>query len=201
MSIELIQQLRNDTGAGIIDVKKALDESGGDYDKALEILRKRGEAVATKKAGRDAKEGVIASYVHMNKIGVLVELNCETDFVARTEDFQALAKDIAMQVASMNPQFLSEGDVSEEMKEKEREIYRAQIETEGSNKPDDVKAKIVEGKLQKFMNDACLLNQKFFKNEDQTVQELVNSVIGKVGENVKIRRFVRFALDDNEARQ
>lgn len=199
MSIELIQKLRNHTGAGIIDIKKALDEAKGDYDKAMELLRKRGEAVATKKAGRDASEGVIASYIHMSKIGVLVELNCETDFVARTDDFQQLGKDIAMQIASMNPQFLSEADVSEEIKAKEQEIYRAQIDAEGANKPDDVKEKIIAGKLQKFMNENCLLNQKFFKNEDQTIQDVLNAAIGKMGENIKVRRFVRYSLDEQSA--
>lgn len=196
ITTELIQKLRSQTGAGIVDVKKALDETSGDYDKALEILRKRGEAVALKKAGREASEGVVTSYIHMNKIGVLLELNCETDFVARTEDFQQLAKDLAMQVASMNPRYLKPEDVTPEVKAKEREIYAAQIE---GNKPENVKEKIIEGKLNKFFEEQCLLNQRFFKNEDQTIQDLLNEAIGKMGENIQIRRFARFSLDDHES--
>jgi len=191
--MELITKLRNATGAGILEVKKALDEAGSDYDKAMELLRKRGEAVALKKAGRVAAEGVIASYVHMNRIGVLVELNCETDFVARTDEFQALAKDLAMQVASMSPLFVKAEDIPTEVIDKEREIYLEQIE---GDKPADVKTKIVEGKVAKFIDESCLLNQKFFKNEDQTIQDLLAEAIGKVGENIQVKRFVRLSLDD-----
>lgn len=195
MSSELIQKLRSKTGAGILDVKKALDAASGDYDKALEELRKRGEAIALKKGSRVASEGIIASYIHMNKIGVLVELNCETDFVARTDDFQLLGKDIAMQVASMQPEYLSEEDIPENVITKEKEIYREQVE---GDKPADVKEKIVEGKLKKWLNEVCLLNQQFFKNEDQTIQNLLTEAIAKLGENIKIKRFVRFSLDDSE---
>ncbi|MBI2411259.1 MAG: elongation factor Ts [Candidatus Kerfeldbacteria bacterium] len=198
ITTELIQKLRSQSGAGILDVKKALDETSGDYDKALEILRKRGEAVALKKAGREASEGVVTSYIHMNKIGVLLELNCETDFVARTEDFQTLAKDLAMQVASMNPRYLKPEEVTPEVQAKEREIYAAQIE---GNKPENVKEKIIEGKLNKFFEEQCLLNQRFFKNEDQTIQDLLNEAIGKMGENIQIRRFARFSLDDHESNE
>ncbi|OGY87113.1 MAG: translation elongation factor Ts [Candidatus Kerfeldbacteria bacterium RIFOXYA2_FULL_38_24] len=194
MSTELIQKLRHQTGAGVMDVKKALDESHGDVDQALEILRKRGEAIASKKADRQASEGVIASYVHLNKIGVLVELNCETDFVARTAGFQALAKDLAMQVASMKPLYLSSADVPLEVQAKEKEIYQAQIT---DNKPQAVKEKIVAGKLKKFFDENCLLNQIFFKNEKQTIQDLLNETIGRLGENIVIRRFIRFSLDDH----
>lgn len=193
MSMEMIQQLRAQTGAGIMDVKKALDEAGNDADKALEILRKRGQQIAAKKAGRQASEGVIASYIHMNKIGAMVELNCETDFVARTDDFQALAKDIAMQIASMMPEYLNEEDVPEEVKDKEREIYREQIE---GDKPEDVVEKIVEGKLSKYYQNACLMNQKFFKDDKKTVQDVLTEAIGKLGENIQVRRMVRFSLDD-----
>lgn len=192
MSTEQIQQLRAQTGAGIVDVKKALDEAGGDYDKALEELRKRGAEMASKKAGRVASEGVITSYIHMDRIGVLLELNCETDFVARTEDFKALAKDLAMQVASMNPLYVSEEDVPEEVVAKEREIYKEQIE---GDKPEDVMEKILDGKVKKYMDDVCLLNQSFFKNEDQTIQELIHEAVGKLGENVVVKRFSRFSLD------
>lgn len=195
MSTELIQKLRAQSGAGILDVKKALDETNGDYDKALEELRKRGADMAQKKASRKANEGVIASYIHMNKIGVLVELNCETDFVARTDDFQALGKDIAMQIASMSPLYLKRENVPADVVEKEKEIYAEQIE---GDKPADVQEKIVQGKLEKFYKETCLMEQIFFKNEDQTMEGLVNEAIGKLGENIKISRFSRLSLDDNE---
>lgn len=190
--MELIQQLRNQTGAGVLDVKKALDEAGNDYDKALELLRKRGEAVALKKAGRDASEGIVTSYIHMGRIGVLLELNCETDFVARTDDFQQLGKDICMQIASMNPRWVNPQDVPADVVAKEQEIYAAQIE---ASKPAEVKQKIVEGKMNKFYDENCLLRQTFFKNEDQTIQDLLTQAIGKIGENIRVRRFVRFSLD------
>lgn len=193
--MELITKLRNQTGAGVLAVKKALDEANGDYDAALEELRKRGAAVAAKKAGRDAGEGVVASYIHMNKIGVLVELNCETDFVARTEDFQGVAKDIAMQVASMNPLYVSQDQVPGEVVAKEREIYLEQIQ---EDKPAEVKEKIVDGKINKYYEEACLLNQKFFKDQDKTIQDVVNDAIGRLGENIQIRRFARFSLDDHD---
>ncbi len=196
MSMEQITQLRNATGAGILDVKKALDEAGGDYDKAMDIIRKRGAAVALKKAGRVASEGVITSYIHQERIGVLLEVNCETDFVARTDEYKAFAKDLAMQIASMQPEYVSEEDVPADVVAKEREIYKEQIE---GNKPVDVVEKILDGKIQKYYDETCLMRQKFFKNEDQTIQELVQETIGKMGENIQIRRFVRFSLDDNHA--
>ena len=198
MSIEFVQQLRAQTGAGIMDAKTALKEANGDYDKALEALRKRGAAVAEKKAGRDASQGIITSYIHMNKIGVLLELNCETDCVARTDDFQQLAKDIAMQVASMNPRFVALEDVSQAVLDKEREIYAAQIE---GKKPAAVQEKIVEGKMKKFYEAACLLHQPFFKNQDITIQELITQAVGKLGENIKVGRFVRFSLDDDATKR
>ncbi len=190
-----ITKLRQQTGAGIVDVKNALEETDGDFDKALDVLRKRGADLAQKKATRQASEGVIASYIHMNKIGVLVELNCETDFVARTDDFQELGKDLAMQVASMNPQYVDAEKVPEEVVAKEREIYKEQIE---GDKPADVQEKIIDGKVQKFYDQVCLMNQKFFKNEDQTIQDLITEAVGKLGENIQVRRFIRFSLDDNE---
>ncbi len=198
MSIELVQQLRAQTGAGIMDAKTALKEANGDYDKALEALRKRGAAVAEKKAGRDASQGIITSYIHMNKIGVLVELNCETDFVARTNDFLQLAKDIAMQVASMNPRFVAPEDVPQEVIDKEREIYAAQME---GKKPAAVQEKIVNGKMNKFYEEVCLLHQPFFKNQDITIQELMTQAVGKLGENIKVGRFVRFSLDDDSSKR
>lgn len=194
MSMEMIQELRAQTGAGVMDVKKALDEAGGDKDKALELLRKRGEKVAAKKAGRDASEGTITSYVHMDKIGVLVELNCETDFVARTDDFKALGKDIALQIASMAPQYLTPEEVPADVVEKEREIYLEQIE---GDKPEDVKAKIVDGKVEKFYKEVCLMKQPFFKDDKMSIEELITSSIGKLGENIQLSRFVRFSLDDS----
>lgn len=196
MSIELVQKLRAQTGSGLMDVKKALDEAEQDYDKALELLRKRGEAIALKKASREATEGIIISYIHMNRIGVLVELNCETDFVARTDDFQELGKDLAMQVASMRPQYVATEDVPEAVQKIEREIYFDQIK---EDKPLEIKQKIVDGKMKKFFEDVCLMNQTFFKNEDQTIQDRVTEAIGKLGENIKVRRFVRFSLDEHES--
>ncbi len=191
--METIQKLRNQTGAGIMDVKNALDEAGGDVEKAHEILRKRGAAVAQKKADREAGEGVVMSYTHMGRIGVLVELNCETDFVARTDDFQGLAKDIAMQIASMNPLYVSMDDIPAEVLEKEREIALAQIE---GDKPEDVKVKIIEGKVAKYAKEISLLEQPFFRDDSMTIRQLVEAAVGKMNENIQVRRFVRFALDD-----
>lgn len=197
VSMELIQKLRGQTGAGIIDVKKALEESAGDYDKALDLLRKRGEAVALKKSARDASEGMMFSYIHMGRIGVLLELNCETDFVARTEDFQLLGKDICMQIASMSPRYLSEDAIPAAEVERERAVYMEQID---ASKPEEVKNKIIDGKMKKFYDEVCLLNQKFFKNDELTIQALVTQHIGKVGENIRVRRFVRYSLDEHEQR-
>lgn len=190
--METIQKLRAQTGAGVLDVKKALDEAGADYDKALELLRVRGEAIALKKGGRVASEGIITSYIHMDRIGVLLELNCETDFVARTEDFKQLGRDICMQIASMTPRWVSPEEVPADVVAKEQEIYAAQIE---GDKPENVKQKIVEGKMKKFMDENCLLQQTFFKNEDQTIQDVLTQAIGKMGENIRVRRFTRFSLD------
>lgn len=195
--MELIQKLRGQTGAGIIDVKKALEESAGDYDKALDLLRKRGEAVALKKSARDASEGMMFSYIHMGRIGVLLELNCETDFVARTDDFQLLGKDICMQIASMSPRYLSEDAIPAAEVERERAVYMEQID---ASKPEEVKNKIIDGKMKKFYDEVCLLNQKFFKNDELTIQALVTQHIGKVGENIRVRRFVRYSLDEHEQR-
>ncbi len=195
--MEQIQKLRSQTGAGVVDVKKALDETGGDYDKALDLLRKRGEAVALKKSARDASDGMMFSYIHMGRIGVLLELNCETDFVARTDDFQQLGKEICMQIASMSPRYVSSEEIPADVVSREREVYVSQID---ASKPKEVQDKIIEGKLKKYYDEVCLLNQKFFKNEDQTIQALVTEAIGKIGENIRVRRFVRFSLDEHEQR-
>lgn len=194
--MELIQQLRNQTGAGILDVKKALDESGNDAEKAVEILRKKGEAAALKKSSRVAKEGIIASYIHMGKIGVLVELNCETDFVARTDDFQKLGRELAMQIASIQPLYVKPEDIPDHVIAKEREIYAEQIP---ADKPNDVREKIIDGKLEKFYETACLLRQPYFRDDNMRIQELLTNNIGKLGENIQVRRFVRFSLNDHDA--
>lgn len=193
-TLELIQKLRTQTGVGVLDVKKALDEAGGDAEKAVEILRKRGETAALKKSSRIANEGVIASYVHMGKIGVLVELNCETDFVARTDDFQQLGKELAMQVASMQPLYVKPEDVPEDVVAKEKEIYRAHVP---ADKPDAVQAQIVTGKLEKFYEATCLLRQPYFRDEKMRIGDLLTKSIGKLGENIQVRRFVRFSLQDD----
>lgn len=198
VTTEQIQELRAQTGAGIVDVKKALDETGGDYEKAHELLRKRGEDMALKKSGREASQGVIASYIHMNKIGAMVELNCETDFVARNEEFQALAKDLAMQIASMSPLYVAEDNIPAEVLEKEREIYAEQADKDLAQ---DVREKVVEGKLKKYINEVCLLNQKFFKDEEKTIQDLLTEAVGKIGENIQIRRFCRFSLEDGDTNE
>lgn len=181
------------TGAGIVDVKKAMEEAGGDEEKALDILRKRGQEKAGKKSGRIAKEGVIASYVHSNsKVGAMVKLLCETDFVARNEEFKALAQDIAMHITASNPLYLKPEDVSAEIVEKEKEIWTEQLKNEG--KPAAMIAKILEGKEKKFREDNALLTQPFVKNPEITVGELVAEKIGKIGENIQIGDFSRLEL-------
>lgn len=198
MSLDLIKQLREKTGAGMMDVKKALDEAGGDADKAIELIRKRGEAIALKKADRAASEGAIISYIHMDKIGVLVELRCETDFVARTDDFKALGKDFAMQVASMGALYLNAEDVPADVVEKEREIYAEQVQKEGE-KPADVMEKILDGKVKKYFSEVCLMEQKFFKDGDKTMQDVLTEGIAKMGENIQVSNFVRFTLGSEPA--
>lgn len=190
----MVKQLREKTGAGMMECKKALTEANGDFDKAIEILRKKGISAAEKRAGRVASEGIIGSYIHMDKIGVLVEVNCETDFVARTDDFRALVKDIAMHIAAANPRYLSRDDVPAEVIEKEREIYKEQIK----GKPEHIVDKIVEGKLEKFYNENCLLEQIFVKDSEQkkTIKDIVTEAIAKLGENIVVKRFVRFQLGE-----
>lgn len=193
ISLDMVKALREKTGAGIVDCKDALSQTGGDIDKAAEILRRKGISIAEKKAGRATKEGIIGSYVHLgNKIGVLVEVNCETDFVARNETFQAFVKDIAMQVAASSPVYLSAKDVPSDVLEKEKELILSGIK----DKPKDAQEKIIEGKLQKFYQDFCLLEQPFIKDPAIKIQDYLTQIIAKTGENIAIRRFVRFALGE-----
>lgn len=193
---ELVKQLRDKTGAGIMDCKEALAGASGDIDEAIKILRKKGLASAAKKSERVTGDGIIGSYIHARgKIGVLVEVNCETDFVARTDDFQQLVKDVAMQVAASSPRFVSREEVTEKVLEQEKEIYRSQAVATG--KPEKVIEKIVDGKMEKFYAEACLLEQPFIKNMDITIQDYISSLVAKLGENIKIRRFARFALGES----
>ncbi len=177
-----------------MECKKALVESSGDFEKAIDLLRQRGLATAAKKAGRTASEGMIGSYIHMDKIGVMMEVNCETDFVARTDDFREMVKDIAMHIAASNPGYLSREEVPQDVIEREKEIYRAQV----TNKPPQVVDKIVEGKLEKFYSDTCLLDQIFVKDPDQKkkIKDLITEKVAKVGENIVVRRFVRYQLGE-----
>lgn len=195
ITAQMVKELREKTGAGMMECKKALESSGGDFNKAIEYLRQKGLAIAQKKAGRSATEGIIASYIHMDKIGVLLELNCETDFVARNEEFRQLAKDIAMHIAAANPQYVSKEQVPVEVIEKEKEIYRAQIT---GNKPPQVVEKIIEGKLEKFFEEVCLLSQPFVREPDKKIQDLITEKIAKFGENIVVRRFVRFQVGQSE---
>jgi elongation factor Ts len=195
VSADAVKKLREKTGAGMMDCKRALEKSGGDVDKATDYLREQGITAAAKKALRSAKEGIIYSYIHPgDKLGVLLELNCETDFVARTEDFKLLAKDIAMQIAATNPLVVNRSDLSPEILEKEREIYRTQAKNEG--KPEKIIGRIVEGKLEKYFQEACLLEQPFVKDQDRVVKDRINETIAKLGENISVKRFVRFRLGD-----
>jgi elongation factor Ts len=195
ISMVLIKDLRQRTGAGVVDCKVALQEGKGDVDKAIEYLRRKGLATAAKKAGLVAADGLVTSYIHAGgKIGVLVEVNCETDFVAKTEDFQTFVKNIAMQVAAANPQYVRREEITGEVLDKEREIYRAQAME--SKKPEKVIEKIVEGKLEKYYSEVCLLEQTYIKDGDLTVKEVLDALIGKIGENIQIRRFARFQLGE-----
>lgn len=187
----MVSELRQKTGVGLMDCKKALVESEGDSEKAITALRKQGVSTAAKKAGREASEGLIEQYIHMGgKVGVLIELNCETDFVAKTDDFKALAKDICLHVAAANPSFLNREDVPEEQLDKEREIATSQAE----GKPPQAIQKIVEGKLDKYFSQICLTDQPFIKDPAKSVKELITEKIAQLGENIVIRRFSRFQL-------
>lgn len=194
ITADSVKELREQTGAGLMDCKKALMEAGGSIEKAVDILRQKGLAMAAKKASREASEGVIGSYIHMDKIGVLVEVNCETDFVAKTDDFRRLVKDIAMHIAASNPFYLKREDIQPDVIEKEKNIYAAQI----TNKPPHVVEKIVEGKLEKFYTDFCLLEQIFVKDTEQKkkVKDIITETVAKLGENIIVKRFVRFQLGE-----
>ena len=195
ITTEKIKELRAKTGAGIVDCKKALQEADGDIEKALEILRKKGAAKAAKKADRATAEGIVVSYIHAGgKVGSLVEINCETDFVARTEDFKALGHEIAMQVAAMNPKYVSREEVPAEIIEKEKEILKEQALAEG--KPEHIVEKIVEGRLNKFYSENCLLEQPWIKDDSKTIGDLVKEYITKLGENIKVKRFCRFGVGE-----
>jgi len=191
----LVKELRVKTGAGMMDCKEALTAAAGDFEKAIDYLRKKGMSAATKRSSKTAKEGTVSSYIHMGgKIGVMVEVNCETDFVAKTDDFLVLSKNLAMHVAASNPLYVRPEEIPPEALEREKEIYRSQATAE--KKPEKIWDKIIEGKLKKYYEDVCLMNQKFIKNTDITVETLVNNLIAKTGENIIVRRFARFQLGE-----
>ena len=195
ITTDQVKQLREKTGAGMMDCKTALTEAGGDLDKAVEILRKKGLASAAKRAGRVAKDGIIGHYIHMGgKVGVIVEVNCETDFVARTEDFQRLAKELAMHIAAAEPKYVKREDVPADVLEKEKEIYRAQFATSG--KPANVIDKIAEGKLESYFAQVCLLEQPSVRDPNVTIKQMIASAAAKTGENVTVTRFARFKLGE-----
>jgi elongation factor Ts len=192
---KMVKELRDKTGAGMMDCKEALVSSQGDFEKAIDYLRKKGMSAATKRSSKAAKDGTVASYIHMGgKIGVLVEINCETDFVAKTENFQTLAKDIAMHVTAANPLYIKPDDIPADVMDREKEIYRSQALAE--KKPEKIWDRIIEGKLKKYYEEVCLLEQKFVKDTDITVATLVNGMIAKTGENIIVRRFARFQLGE-----
>lgn len=195
ITAEMVKKLRDLTGAGMMECKKALVEAKGNVDEAVTILRKQGLAQATKKAGRSTNEGLIGHYIHMGgKIGVLVEVNCESDFVARTDDFQNLAREIAMHIAAANPQYVRREDVPADVLERERAIYRGQME--GQKKPPQVIDKIVEGKLNNFFEQVCLLDQPSIRDPKVTIGQIVQAAVAKMGENIAVPRFVRFKLGE-----
>ncbi len=192
-NVNLVKELREKTGAGILDCQKALTDTGNDIGKAIDFLRKKGLAAAEKKAGRETKEGLVSAYIHPgNRVGVLVEVNCETDFVARNEEFQALVKDIALQIAAAKPLFVKRDEIPAEVLEKEQSIYQAQAKEMG--KPESAWAKIAEGKLEKFFQESCLLEQAFIKDPSVTIKDLLTQKIAKIGENIAVRRFTRYQL-------
>jgi elongation factor Ts len=200
ISVDLVKDLRQRTGAGVIDCKNALQEAKGNMEAAIDYLRRKGLATAAKKAGRIATDGLVSSYIHAGgKMGVLVEINCETDFVAKTEDFQTFVKNIAMHIAATNPQYIRREEIPEDILERERAIYRTQALDAG--KPQKVIDKIVEGKLERFYSEACLLEQTYVKDSDLTIKELLDAIIAKIGENISIRRFARFQLGEGLSSQ
>ncbi|MFA5034888.1 MAG: translation elongation factor Ts [Candidatus Margulisiibacteriota bacterium] len=196
ITVEMITKLREKTGCGMMDCKAALTETAGDFDKSIELLRKKGMAAATKRAGRTACQGLVDSYIHIGgKIGVLIEVNCETDFVAQGIDFQAFVKDLCMQIAASSPQYINKEDVPAEVVAREKEILTAQTKEEG--KPEAAIAKIVEGRLQKFYGEICLMEQPFVKDPKVAVKDLLANLLAKIGENIVVRRFVRYQLGEN----
>ncbi|HCK61224.1 MAG TPA: translation elongation factor Ts [Gemmatimonadetes bacterium] len=195
ISAAMVKELREKSGAGMMDCKKALTETGGDTEKAVDLLRAKGAAKAAKRSEKSANEGAIGSYIHFdNKTAVIVEVNCETDFVANTDDFRALAKDIAMHIASTNPISISQDEISEDVIERERAVYMEQAREEG--KPEEIAVKIVEGRLQKFFKESTLLAQPFVKNPDVTVEQLITEVSGTVGEKIEVARFARMKIGE-----
>jgi len=195
ISSAMVKELRVKTGAGMMDCKEALAAVEGDFEQAIDFLRKKGLSAATKRSSKAAKDGTVSSYIHMGgKIGVLVEINCETDFVAKTDDFQAMGKDIAMHIAASNPLYVRPDELPEDALNREKEIYKSQLREEG--KPEKIWDKIIEGKLKKYYEDVCLTEQKFIKNTDIAVGTLVSNMIAKTGENIIIRRFARFQLGE-----
>jgi elongation factor Ts len=195
ITAQMVKELRDSTGAPFIDCKKALEEVSGDIDKALDILKIRGVAKASKKVGRETPEGTIMSYIHAGgKIGVMVEINCETDFVARNEEFQDFAREVAMQIAASNPKYVSKENIPEEELEKEKEVMKAQVLESG--KPADIAEKIVEGKIEKYYQEVCLLNQTYIRDSKQKIDDILQALIAKIGENIKLRRFTRFQLGE-----
>lgn len=195
ISSEDVKKLREKTGVGMMDCKKALAETGGDFEKAVEILRKKGMDVANKRSGRQASQGIVGSYIHMGgKIGVLVEVNCESDFVAKSEDFKNFVKDISMQIAAANPDWVTRDEVPEEILNKEKEILKEQALKSG--KPEKVLEKIVEGKINKFYAERCLIDQHFVKDQDRTIKQLLDELMGKTGEKCLVKRFARFQVGE-----
>ncbi len=193
ITAQMVNELRTRTGAGLMDCKKALAETGGNFDEATTVLKKRGLAAAAKKAGRDATEGVVESYIHLGgKVGVMMEINCETDFVAKTDEFRQLARDLCMHIAAINPLYIRREDVSADLVEKEKEIAAAQC----ADKPPHAAEKIVAGKMDKWFAQICLMEQAFVKNQDQVISDLVAEKIAKMGENIIVRRFVRYQLGE-----
>lgn len=196
ITAQMVKEIRDRTGAPFIDCKKALEEVGGDFDKAIEILKIKGVAKASKKVGRETPEGTIVTYVHAGgKIGVMVEVNCETDFVARNDDFQAFAKEVAMQIAASNPRYVSREEVPEAELEKEKEIMKAQVIESG--KPAEIADKIAEGKIEKFFEENCLIDQVYIRDSKVKINDLLQALIAKVGENIKVRRFTRYQLGES----
>ncbi len=195
ISAAQVKELRERTGAGMLECKKALEETGGDMEKAVDILRAKGAAQAAKRSGRETREGAIGSYIHMGgRIGVLIEVNCETDFVARTDDFQELVRDLAMHIAAANPLAVTAEDIPQEIVERERAVFLEQVKEEG--RPEHLHERIVEGKMKKFFEDNALVDQAFVKDPDKTIGQLITEVSAKTGENIVVRRFARFALGE-----